>query len=92
MSSGLVEVFSMRSLHPFHKFRAGCFRCGLIPAGHARFYAHRRLKPHNFLVPLPDQFAITGKQERVGRRFKTCTGGKAAPLDPCRIIERTPSG
>jgi hypothetical protein len=86
-SSGLVEVFSIRSMHPFFKFTPGGFRPGLIPADHARLDAHCRLKPHNFLVPLPDQFAIAGKQDRVGCRFKTCTGGKTAPLDPCRVIE-----
>jgi hypothetical protein len=87
MSSGLVKRFSVRSLHPFYRFTIGGFRPGLIPACHARFYAHRHLKPHNFLIPFPDQFAIAGKQERVGRRFKACTGSKAAPLDPCRVIE-----
>lgn len=88
-SPGLVEIFSIRAVHPFCKFIISGLRCVLIPAGHARFYANLRLKPHNFLVPLPDQFAIAGKQERAGRRFKTRTGGEAAPLDPCRVVERS---
>ena len=82
--SGLIEVFSIRSLHPFYKFTIRDFRPGLIPARHPRLYAHRHLKPHNFLVPFPDDLAIAGKQDRVGCRFKASTGGKAAPLDPCR--------
>jgi hypothetical protein len=84
MSSGFVKGLSDGSLHPCYKFIERGFRCGLVAACHARFYAHRRLKPHNFLVPLPDDLAIAGEQERVGRRLKTCTGGKTAPLDPCR--------
>jgi hypothetical protein len=34
--SGLIEVFSIRSLHPFYKFTIRDFRPGLIPARHPR--------------------------------------------------------
>src|ERR1700730_17783155 len=87
MSSGLVEVFSIRSLNPFYKFTLGGLRPGLIPARHTRLCADRHLKPHNFLVPLPDDLAATGKQDRIGFRLQACTGGKTAPFNPCRIIE-----
>jgi len=70
MSSGLVEVFSIRPVHPCYKFTPGGFGPGLIPAGHARLYAHHHLKPHNFLVPLPDNLAATGKQDRTGFRLQ----------------------
>ena len=89
MSSGLVEVFSIRSLHPFHKFTPGCIGCGLIPACHARLDAYRHLKPHNFLVPLPDQLTATEHHHGVRLSFQPLASGKAPALDPCRIIEGT---
>jgi hypothetical protein len=55
MSSGLVEVY---------KFTLGGLRPGPIPARHTRLCAHRHLKPHNFLVPLPDDLAATGSKTR----------------------------
>ena len=87
MSSGRVEVFAVGPVHPCHEFIERGLRCGLIAAGHARFDTHLHLKPHNFLVPLPDDLAATGKQDRIGFRLQACTGGKSAPFNPCRIIE-----
>ena len=89
MSSGRVEVFSIRPVHPCHEFIERGLRCVLIPAGHARFYANLRLKPHNFLVPLPDQLTATEHHHGVRLSFQPLASGKAPALDPCRIIEGT---